>query len=227
MKKTFFTEFSYVLGVLILAFGTSLMESANFGMSMVVAPAYILHLKISEYYSFFTFGMAEYTLQFFLIIITALIVRKFKKGYVFSFITAVIYGFALDMFIFFVSFIPNESFVIRSILFTIGMVLCSIGVAFIFHTYFSPAAYELMVKEFSQFFKKSITITKTVYDMTCLIISVILSFVFFGWLHFEGVNFGTLITTLVNGFLIGKISGFLESKFEFKDLFKFRKFFEE
>ena len=39
------TELAYVLGLVILAFGTALMERANFGMSMVVAPAYLLHLK--------------------------------------------------------------------------------------------------------------------------------------------------------------------------------------
>jgi uncharacterized membrane protein YczE len=46
-KKVFYTELSYVLGLLIMAFAAAFTEKANFGMSMVVAPAYILHLKLA------------------------------------------------------------------------------------------------------------------------------------------------------------------------------------
>ena len=59
-KKVFFSEIAYVLGIIILALGTALMERADFGLSMVVAPAYLLHLKISQYITVFSFGMSEY-----------------------------------------------------------------------------------------------------------------------------------------------------------------------
>ena len=38
-----------------------MMTKANFGVSMVVAPAYLLHLKLSQYWNFITFGVAEYS----------------------------------------------------------------------------------------------------------------------------------------------------------------------
>ena len=46
-KKVFYTELSYILGLVIMAFAAAFTEKADFGMSMVVAPAYILHLKLS------------------------------------------------------------------------------------------------------------------------------------------------------------------------------------
>ena len=60
MKRqlVFSTELAYILGILTLALGTALMERADFGVSMVVAPAYLLHLKVSQFYLFFTFGTA-------------------------------------------------------------------------------------------------------------------------------------------------------------------------
>ena len=67
-KKVFFAEWAYVFGILALALGTALMEHANFGMSMVVAPAYLLHLKISQFFPAYTFGMSEYVLQAVLLI---------------------------------------------------------------------------------------------------------------------------------------------------------------
>ena len=60
-KSVFYTELSYVFGMLILALGFAMMTYADFGLSMVVAPAYLLHLKVSQYLPFFSFGTAEYT----------------------------------------------------------------------------------------------------------------------------------------------------------------------
>ena len=96
MKRKFYTEAAYIVGLIVLAVGTALMEKANFGMSMVVAPAYLLHLKISQTLPFFSFGMAEYVFQAFLLVLVIVAVRKFKLSYLLSFVTAVIYGFVLD-----------------------------------------------------------------------------------------------------------------------------------
>ena len=78
MKKNFYTEAAYILGIITLAFGTALIESADFGMSMVVAPAYLVYLKITLYLPWFTFGMAEYTLQALLIIVLMVIMHGYN-----------------------------------------------------------------------------------------------------------------------------------------------------
>lgn len=85
MKKTLHSETAYLLGILALTFGTALMEKADFGVSMVVAPAYLVYLKVSEILPAFTFGMAEYSLQALLIIVLSLIMKGFRKKYLFSF----------------------------------------------------------------------------------------------------------------------------------------------
>ena len=226
MKKTFFTEIAYVLGLIFVALGVAFMEKPDFGVSMVVAPAYILHLKISETYSFFTFGMAEYTLQAVLLIVMMIVVRKFKVSYLFSFVTAVIYGFILDLCMMLVSHIPMDSMALRIAYYTLGMVLCAIGIALFFHTYIAPEVYELFVKELAFKFRKDIHKVKTVYDICSCLIGVLLSFAFFGFGVFKGVKAGTIVCALINGTLIGLCSKFLEQKFEFTDgLEKLRKYF--
>lgn len=47
MKRRFSTELAYAVGIVLVAFGTALMEKANFGVSMVVAPAYVLYRWLS------------------------------------------------------------------------------------------------------------------------------------------------------------------------------------
>ena len=63
MKRTFSTELAYVFGIVFVARGVVLMEKADFGVSMVVAPAYLLYRWLSPVWSFVTFGMEEYCLQ--------------------------------------------------------------------------------------------------------------------------------------------------------------------
>lgn len=226
-KKVLFSEAAYILGMIVLAFGTALMEQANFGLSMVVAPAYLLHLKISQYISFFSFGMAEYSLQAVLLIILSLSMRRFKPMYLFSFVTAVLYGFSLDAAMMLVNILPPIGLAGRIIFFLIGMLFCSVGVSLLFHTYIPPEAYELVVKEISAKTGKNIHIIKTIYDCFSCITGIVLSFAFFGFGKFVGVQFGTIICALVNGFLIGKCSKLIESVFDFKDAFSLRKNFEK
>ena len=222
-KKVFFSEIAYVLGIIILALGTALMERADFGLSMVVAPAYLLHLKISQYIPVFSFGMAEYSFQAVLLIILSLFLRKFKPYYLFSFVTAVIYGLTLDAAMLLVGVLPLAGLAGKLIFYFVGMLFCSIGVSLLFHTYIPPEAYELFVKEVSAKSKVDINIIKTVYDCLSCLVGVVLSFAFFGLWHFEGVKLGTVICALVNGFLIGKCSKILESVFDFQDALKLRR----
>ena len=69
------------------------MEKADFGVSMVVAPAYLLYRWLSPAWSFVTFGMAEYCLQAVLLLAMCLLLRRFRVSYLFSFVTAVVYGY--------------------------------------------------------------------------------------------------------------------------------------
>jgi len=225
-KKVCYTEISYVLGLVIMAFAAAFTEKANFGMSMVVAPAYILHLKVSEFLPWFTFGVAEYVFQGLLIIITVLVMRKLKASYFFSFVTAVLYGTLLDGAMMLISGLPEDTFAIRVLWYILGTVFCSLAVSFFFHTYISPEAYELIVKEISQKFNFNINKIKTAYDCISVALGIIMSFAFFGFGVFKGVGLGTILCALINGFLIGGFSKLLEKYFEFKNKFKIQKYFE-
>ena len=221
-KKVFYTELSYVLGLIIMAFAAAFTEKADFGMSMVVAPAYILHLKVSEFLPWFTFGIAEYFFQGLLVLATIIIMRKFRLSYLLSFVTAVLYGTLLDFAMNVISGLPDDTFIIRVVWYILGTVFCALAVSLFFHTYLSPEAYELIVKEVASKFRVDINKVKTAYDCFSTVLGIVMSFAFFGFGVFEGVKLGTVICALVNGWLIGRISRLLEKKFEFKDALSLR-----
>lgn len=225
-KRTFYTELAYILGLIVLAFSAALMEASDLGVSMIVAPAYLLYLKLSQTFEFFTFGMAEYTLQAALLIVMIIVLRRFRLYYLFSFITAVLYGLLLDGSMAIVALLGVSGMAGRIICFIAGAICCAVGVSLLFHTYIAPEVYELFVKEIAAKYGRNINHVKTAYDCISCLIAVGMSFAFFGFGHFEGVKIGTVLCALVNGTLIGFFSRALEGRFDFKDATKLRKYFE-
>lgn len=226
MKKKFYTELTYILGLLILPLGAALMTKANFGLSMVIAPAYILHLKVSTFWSGFSFGMAEYTLQAVLLVVTMLVLGRFKLSYLLSFVTAFLYGLVLDGYLALFDLINFDPIYLRAIAYVVGLLFSSLGVALFFRTYLSPEVYELFVKEVSAKFFVPLSRFKTGYDCASLVIALVLSFSFFGLWEFQGIGWGTLLCALVNGFVIGRITKLMDKHFEFADGLPWRGFFE-
>lgn len=221
-KRVCWSELAYVFGIAALALGTALMERADFGMSMVVAPAYLIHVKLSQTLPFYSFGMSEYVFQAVLLLALCIALGRFKKGYLLSFGTAVLYGFTLDGAIRLIGLLPPGGWVDRIVCYLLGLLLCAIGVSFLFHTYIPPEAYELFVKELSARYGWNIHRVKTVYDACSCLLGVLLSFAFFGFGTFVGVKLGTVVCAAVNGYLIGGVSRVLESVFEFRDAFPWR-----
>ena len=221
MKKKFYCEASYLMGLVLLAFGASLMTRADFGLSMIIAPAFI----ISEFFSFMTFGMAEYLFQALLLILLVIFVRRFKFTYLLSFLTAVLYGMMLDGCLYLLAFLGEINIAVRIIFYFIGLFTTSLGVAFMFHTYISAEVYELFVKEVTERFGWKLGAVKTIYDIMSFVLAVIMSFAFFGFGHFEGIGVGTLFCALVNGRLISTFGSLLEKRFDFVDHFSLRRYF--
>ena len=226
-KITFYTETAYISGLVFIALGAVFMQKADLGMSMVVAPAYLLYLKLSPDFPFFTFGMAEYALQAVLLLILLAVVRKVRVRYFFSFVTAVIYGFILDGLNILLGGIAAGTMAARIVFFTAGILFCAIGVSLMFRTYLSPEVYELFVKEVSAEFGFRQDRCKTCYDCISCAVSVVMSFAFYGAGHFEGVKIGTVVCSLINGTLVGLFTKLSDRIFIFRDRFPSHKIFSD
>lgn len=225
-KPVFYTEWAYVVGLVVIAFSAAVCAKADLGVSMVVAPAFILFRKVSQFLPWFSYGMAEYGIQLIQLLIMLVVLRKFKVSYLFSFVTAIIYGLVLDASRWIISPIDASAMPVRIAMFVFSVIGCAFGVSMMFHTYIAPEVYELIVKEVSEKFHLDINKFKMAYDIGSCVVGVIMSFAFFGFGVFEGVKWGTVITALVNGWIIGLFSKLLEHCFEFRDGTKMRKLFE-
>ena len=225
-KPVFYTEIAYVCAILFIALGVALAAKAGFGVSMIAAPMYTFHLWLVQYTEILTLGTLEYIFQGVIILSIALIVRHFKISYLFSFATSVFSGLAIDLMFWVVSPLFAETLFARIVVFAASILTCAFGVSCIFHAYVSPAGNELFVKEFAVHFGKDIHKIKTIYDITFLVISVVLNLLLFR--GFVGIGIGTVVTAVLNGPIISVFAHALEKRFEFKAAFpKLEKYFEK
>ncbi len=213
-------ELCWLLGLVIMPFAVALMTKANLGLSMIAAPTFI----ISEKIPFLTYGQTEYIAQGVMLILMCIVVKKFKATYFTSFVTAVIYGSILDLFIWCFSGFTIEAMWLRIVVFIIGMVLTSVGVAFFMNTYLAPCAWDYFVR--TVVFEKKLDLRKFKlgYDFCFLIISVALSLILFK--GFVGITWGTLVIAVCNGNIIAFLNSYINKHFELYSAFpKLEKFF--
>lgn len=204
---------NWLFYVVFVGLGIALSTKADFGLSMIAAPPYILHLWLRDSFSWFTQGTSEYVWEAFLLLVMCLVVRRFRPAYLLSFVTAVISGFVIDGWLWvFGGNAPYADMFTRIAAFAGGTVITALGVACCFRTTLPLQVYELVVKEVADRFQSPIAKIKQGFDILMFVISVGLALLLTG--GFNGVGIGTVVITVVNstiimlwGKLVDKVEG--------------------
>jgi len=203
----------WAIGLTLTALSVSLAAKSGFGVSMVVAPAYVLHLKVVEYLPWFSFGVSEFVVQIMLLVTMAIIVKEVRLKYILTFGTAAIYGFVLDMWRrLFGTGIP-EQMAHRVFFAACGIVICSFAIALMFRTSWPQQAYDMFVKDVSEHLKIDIDKFKWGYDISSLLTAIALMLVLFHTFSLKMVGVGTLVTTVVNAPMIAMAGRIIDRVF--------------
>ena len=208
-----------------MALGVSICSKANLGVSMIAAPAFVLSELFQKLWSGFSVGVTEYIFQGLLLIIMCLAVRKFNWRYLLAFAVAVIYGYTLDLFLWMLGGVSFDATWLRWVMLIVGDVITAFGVACFFRTYMPLQVYELFVSETASHFKLTLTRTKLFFDLSLLVISLLLAATLFGdvttfdWTtishaSFHSIGLGTLVTTAINSPIIGLMGRLIDKIFE-------------
>lgn len=205
------SEVAYLLAILLIAVAVRMTVTAGFGVSVIVAPAYLVSEKIPA----LSFGMAEYLLQGILFCVFCVVVRRFRPVYLSSFLTCVVYGLVLDGLQKLVPlFDPARTqpallpFPARVALFAGGMILTSFSIALFFKIYLYPQVYDFFVVGVVARYRLREGLFKTLFDLVFLALTLTLSFSLFGRL--VGIGWGSVIMAVLNGSLIGLFSRLLD-----------------
>ena len=215
----------WALGLLLVALGVAVCGKSDLGVSMIAAPAFIVSEFLSRFSGFFSVGTTEYLLQALLILIMCLTVRRFDWRYLTAFLTAVIYGYIFDLFLYLLRNVSFETAAARWVMLLIGDVLVAAGVACFFHTYLPLQAHELFVAETSRRFSLNIRKVKWIFDLSFLALSVFLALVLFrdagefdwaeiGYRSYHSIGPGTIVTTVINAPVIALAGKAVERFFD-------------
>jgi uncharacterized membrane protein YczE len=219
------SELLWLFGIIFVALGVSICSKADLGVSMIAAPAFVIFEAIAPLWSGFSVGMTEYMIQGILLLLLCLIIRMFNWRYLLAFAVAVIYGYVLNFFLWLFAGISFDAVWLRWVMLIVGDTVTAFGVACFFRTYMPLQVYELFVAEISEKFKLAIEKVKLCFDISLLIISVVLAFTLFGdvttfdwstigYSSFHSIGLGTLVTTVINSPIIALMGRLIDRIFD-------------
>jgi len=113
----------------------------------------------------------------------------------------------------------------RWIMLIVGDIIAALGVACFFRTYMPLQVYELFVAELVERFNLNISKTKWIFDLSLLVISIVLAITLFGdfstfdwstigYSSFHSIGLGTLVTTAINSPIISLMGKLVDCIFE-------------
>ena len=211
-------EAAWVIGIFVCSLGVCLCTKADFGLSMIAAPPYILHYALRDFWPWFTQGGAEYVWQAVLLIGMCLAVRRFRWRYLLSFAAAFVAGKSIDLwFVLLGGTGVYGSMAVRIVAFILGELLTSVAIAFVFRTSWPVQIYELLVREIADRYSFDINRVKMANDISLFVLSAVLALVLTGGFHGFGV--GTVIITAVNAPLIALCGKLIDRIFTFEPRF--------
>lgn len=191
-KVTIPGEFTFVIGLLLVSFSISLMVLAGFGISTISSLPYVL----SEIIDPISFGVWNLIFQVFLLSVLLSLTKNFKLGYVMSFFMSVMFSFVLDFFIEATSGLPTD-LAFRLLYFAGSYVIMCFAIAMMVGSKIPMMITDSFVNDLTQHYHVTYRRLKTIFDIICFTVSVLLSLAFLGGL--VGVGIGTAILALITG----------------------------
>ncbi|HWQ65029.1 MAG TPA: DUF6198 family protein [Methanospirillum sp.] len=192
-KITIPGEVSFVAGLLLVSIAISLMVIAGFGISTISSLPYVLSCIVKQ----ISFGIWNPVFQIGLLVVLLAITKRFKSGYILSIVLSLFFGVILDFFMNVLSGLPTE-FWERILYFVSGYVIMCLAIALMVGSKIPLMIIDTFLNDLTIFFHVTYRRIKTLFDIICVVLSVIFSITFLGEL--VGVGIGTVILAFITGF---------------------------
>lgn len=184
-----------VIGVFFIGLGIAAAKGSDLGISPVSSVANVISIK----FDFFTVGTWLFLWNCLLIVFQIMILRRgFAPIQFLQIPVSLLLGVFTDIGVALFSFISAESYIIRLILVLIGVLLIGFGITLTVISNTVMNVGEAFVDVVSKKTGKNFGTVKVVFDVTCVLCSVVLSLIFFDFTVI-GTREGTVITALSTG----------------------------
>ena len=201
-------ELALILVVIMNSFGVVLMLYSGSGISAISSVPY----AFSEVIKNISLGTFTYIFHSLLVLVLMILRRKFVGEYLFSFVIGFCFGKFVDIHAAWINYLPL-TITSRIIYFIMSYFIISFGIALSNRCGLPIIPTDLFPRELSSIIKVSYSKIKITCDVTCLLTTAIITFVFLG--HIKGLGIGTIFSALTMGKAVAIIGKILDKKLEF------------
>ncbi|MDO4466939.1 MAG: DUF6198 family protein [Bacillota bacterium] len=187
----------FILGLFFAGIGVAFTKQGNLGVSPVSSVANIVSLK----FNFMSLGNWLIVWNCVLIAGQILVLRNnFKLYQLLQIPLSFLFGWFTDFGMWMVRSITVTNYGMQLLLLVVGIVILSFGISLSVIANVILNSGEALVRAISDTWHKEFGNVKVSFDVTCVIVAVILSYVFFGTI--VGTREGTIISALCTGIVV-------------------------
>lgn len=190
----------YILFIICLFFmglGVALTKHGELGVSPISSVANVISIK----FTFFSFGTWLTISNCVLLLGQILLLRKnFKLIQLLQIPLSFLFGYFTDFGLYLVRYIPNDVYIIQLLLVIVGVVVLGFGITLGIIADVILNSGEAFVKALSDVTKKDFGNMKIIFDVSWVLLSIVLSLIFF-----DGKLYGTREGTIISAFLVGVV----------------------
>ncbi|HBV03899.1 MULTISPECIES: YczE/YyaS/YitT family protein [Mammaliicoccus] len=186
----------FLLSIFIMGSGISLVTLAYLGTTPITAPPYVLSLSIP-----ISFGVLTMFANIIFVLIEIIVLRKdFPKEQYLQLIVGPLLGLSIDFWSLIITHIPTSFYLIQLLMVVVGCIIIAYSTTLQLKANVVNNPAEGLVKAFVIKTSKSFGTIKLYFDISLVIIAIVISLVSFG--SITGVREGTIISALIIGPII-------------------------
>ncbi len=198
-KKEIFRRYLvFILGLFFAGIGVAFTKHSDLGVSPISSVANVMSIK----FPVMTLGSWLIIWNCVLIVAQVLILRRnFKLYQLFQIPLSFLFGWFTDFGMWIASFLPVPNYIVKFAMLLLGIVVLSFGVSLSVIADVIMNSGEALVKAISDTIQREFGYVKVVFDVTCVLVAVVLSVIFFQG-KIVGTREGTIISALLTGFVV-------------------------
>ena len=205
-------EIALIVIILINSLGVVLMLYSGSGISAISSVPYAFSLVFPK----ISLGTWTYIFQGLLVLSLMIMRKKFVAPYLFSFLVGFAFSEMLDIHEMWINALPT-ALEYRVVYFVISYFLICFGIALSNRCGLPIIPTDLFPRELADITKAAYSRIKISYDVICLSVTALLTFVCLG--QIRGLGIGTVLAAFTMGKVIGKIGEGMDKKVRFVSIF--------
>ncbi|MDE6776170.1 MAG: YitT family protein [Ruminococcus sp.] len=206
-KKELFKRYIlFIVSLFISAMGVALTKHGELGVSPISSVSNVLSMK------FTAFSLGTWLIIWNCALIAGQIIvlrKKFQLIQLLQIPLSFLFGWFTDLCLAMIQGIPADSYIIRIILVFAGIIVLGFGISLSVIANVIMNSGEAFVKAVSDISGKQFGNVKIVFDVFCVMLSVVLSMLFFNF-RIVGTREGTVISALLTGFVVKLFTKFIK-----------------